>query len=1051
MHRFVARLLRRRAPSKDNDSPRWADGISTVQTQSAEQEASPSKHALAPEPRQSAASVQSIAVTASPGHADPFLDDVTGVLDALIAADTWGETHAILLREQALLLTDEADQLLAARSAQAHAAGEEDDSELLDLHRSLVQQSRIEGVEAAWAAFILLKRQAELNQQHADVPAEEYDLDPQPVAQALNLFLNTKPWEAKWSILDQEQARLLSNTALLLLKSERELANSNVDAEDGHSMMLRLHAWVLWRARQRGNSQAVAEFEALRSAAERAMEERLLDMPLAQTLDAWLKAGTHRDMRRFLLAHLELLTPATERMIQVMLYAALGDTELEQERRTSLAILREAQAGNGTPAAIDQAYVNAYSGLILDWPDWLEAAVLQIGKVETSGRGDQTAAARTTILWTVLEQAQRDPQLAPEVIAELWSALAEALHDDPGQARKEAMEEALRAYERVLPVYTLARYPRQYARIQVNLGETHQKRLAGVERDNVETAIGCYQEALRVYTVDAYPSDFRLAQVELGWLGLVEQAGFAERASDPARLTPAYLLADQAFQQARSAQQELSWLEGDEKGKRLLFGANNMVRELYNQHAFALWQLGRVKEAMVALEAGRTHALAESQALRAVARSTLPPDDAAALQAALQAWEAARVVGDHTQARVERQRLLDLRARVRAQPGHANFLPGEPSWEEIWNAVAPGQALLYVAAHWKYGMAYLLPPAMEGEDATEAPRQPLALELQSLNWQVVQDWLARWAPEGFRVRGFGLGLEHGGFHVLLRHLARLNGSEQIQFLDTPLRTLAERLPEELSTLRTAFGRMATDWAEQARELAGGDTHGRERGRQLEARLALPLRDALHVWAPQRDLPDLHWYFLEAELEELLPRLSDVILQPLRTWLDQLGLTSRNQPIALIACSWLGALPLHAALVRDAHGRNVPFQETCELSYQASARSMATTRASLASLPKGGPVLAVGNPQPTNAAPLEWAEAEAEAIVELAHRAGRMASRELVTHDATKDAVLSLLRELRMKTPGAWVEMATHGHADPIDPGNCYMLLAGIDARANPSG
>ncbi len=195
--------------------------------------------------------------------------------------------------------------------------------------------------------------------------------------------------------------------------------------------------------------------------------------------------------------------------------------------------------------------------------------------------------------------------------------------------------------------------------------------------------------------------------------------------------------------------------------------------------------------------------------------------------------------------------------------------------------------------------------------------------------------------------------------------------------------------------------------------------------------------------------DLTWFFMEAELEDLLPRVSQTVMHPLRAWLDQQGLTDHDQPIALIACGRLGALPLHAAPVRDHRGHAMPFQETCELSYQASARTLGAARAALQQLPKAGPVLAVGNPQPTSATSLKWAEAEAEAIVDLAIRTGRAGSRALLKYDATKSAVLSLLRTIREEKPGAWVEIASHGHADPADPADCFMLLGGTNAQGRP--
>src|SRR5207237_787518 len=114
-------------------------------------------------------------------------------------------------------------------------------------------------------------------------------------------------------------------------------------------------------------------------------------------------------------------------------------------------------------------------------------------------------------------------------------------------------------------------------------------------------------------------------------------------------------------------------------------------------------------------------------------------------------------------------------------------------------------------------------------------------------------------------------------------------------------------------------------------------------------------------------------------------LSETFVADLRRELDHLGLGDPNQPIDLIPCGQLGMLPIHAAWVRSdpSTGERIPFLETCELTYQASARSLFGARRALVSLPKQGPVVAIGNPRPTKEAELHWAEAEAQAIVALA--------------------------------------------------------------------
>jgi hypothetical protein len=345
-------------------------------------------------------------------------------------------------------------------------------------------------------------------------------------------------------------------------------------------------------------------------------------------------------------------------------------------------------------------------------------------------------------------------------------------------------------------VRTLADFPVDYAQTQNNLAATYQQRIAGVRRDNLEATIRHYEEALTVRTLADFPIDFRATQVNLAWLAFDALADEAERVGDAAARLRAYTLADAAYQPARAAQVELGWLEGDEQGKAQLLGQHQALREMYARHAYVLWQLGNLKEAIRALDAGRAQALAESQTLRSVSLPGLSPEDAAAFAAARTAWEQARAQGDLPLARAARQRLLAMREQIRSQPGHEDFLPGEPTYQQITAAPAHDQALIYLAATDKGGLAFMLPPARAG-----APRgQPLALDLPALTWDLVGDWLVRPDEERRVVGGLRLALDWQALPLLGSWLVQMDEPEQMQVRATPLRAAADALPEPLGTL-----------------------------------------------------------------------------------------------------------------------------------------------------------------------------------------------------------------------------------------------------------
>ena len=83
--------------------------------------------------------------------------------------------------------------------------------------------------------------------------------------------------------------------------------------------------------------------------------------------------------------------------------------------------------------------------------------------------------------------------------------------------KAEYMKIAITAYEEALKVYTLDRFPMQYAMTQNNLGNAYGT-LAEVEAKakNCKKAIKAYEEALRVYTPERSPMDYAMAQNNLG-------------------------------------------------------------------------------------------------------------------------------------------------------------------------------------------------------------------------------------------------------------------------------------------------------------------------------------------------------------------------------------------------------------------------------------------------------------------------------------------------------------------------------------------------------
>lgn len=678
------------------------------------------------------------------------------------------------------------------------------------------------------------------------------------------------------------------------------------------------------------------------------------------------------------------------------------------------------------------------------------------------------------------------PDDYPADYAMLHVGLGTAYRSRVAGSERQNLEEALAHYGAALRIYTPEHFPLNYAQVQLNLGGAYDERIAGNWRDNLEHAITAYTEALRFYTADAAPEQYALTHYALGnayrariagdrtknlerslacyrtaleiysadtfpiecrnaHLGIARTAldGLVPEArsrGDGEGEFAAYRLAHEAYTAARPIQAELGWLEASPQGRATLRAAQPGVREMYVRDAWCLWQLGDLTSAVVALEAGRAQALAESEALAGELPLELCPEHAQAVAEAHAALLEARAREDRAELRQARDALVTVRSAVRSHcaPG---YLPGEPRFSEVIAAPAPDQTVVYLAATELGGYALILPPPLSSNATTEqAGADVHALALPTLTWDTVDDWLVRGIVGQPVTGGLRVALDRASVQ-LLEHWARdAEGEVLTERRSLPLQAVPAALPAAYSTLRRALERTVQRWREREAKVATDAPGSGRPGLQPPSRLQLPLGGALESGILRGELD---WDFLEAELDVLLPELSSVILQPLHEALAALGLARLDARLALIPCGRLGALPLHAAPIHSAGAAEaIPFQETCELSYQASARGLAASRRAATDCTPDGPFVAVGNPQPTRAVSLPWAAVEAHTFVKLARQAGRKRSRALVGVEATRSQLLHALQTLARRNAGAWVDVASHGRADPADPRRCTMLLAG---------
>src|SRR5450759_1282879 len=86
-------------------------------------------------------------------------------------------------------------------------------------------------------------------------------------------------------------------------------------------------------------------------------------------------------------------------------------------------------------------------------------------------------------------------------------------------AKTENCKKAIQAYEEALKVYTLDRFPMQYAMTHNNLGNAY-RTLAEVEAktENCKKAIQAYEEALNLFTQEEFPETYRSVKSNLTYL-----------------------------------------------------------------------------------------------------------------------------------------------------------------------------------------------------------------------------------------------------------------------------------------------------------------------------------------------------------------------------------------------------------------------------------------------------------------------------------------------------------------------------------------------------
>ena len=162
------------------------------------------------------------------------------------------------------------------------------------------------------------------------------------------------------------------------------------------------------------------------------------------------------------------------------------------------------------------------------------------------------------------------------------------------------------------------------------------------------------------------------------------------------------------------------------------------------------------------------------------------------------------------------------------------------------------------------------------------------------------------------------------------------------------------------------------------------------------------------------------------LEEILPVLGGKIMAAVANRIRNTG----TREVILVPNGQLGSVPLHAASY-EVNGQTSCFLDEFDVSYAPNARSLGGARRSLARGPVEPRLAGVGNPLPTTAPSLEWAEFELEGISEMFGSAVRP----LYGNAATKAALEPAIRD------ATYLHLACHGYFNVVSPPDSALLLA----------
>ena len=397
----------------------------------------------------------------SPQQSEPSNMAVAMALKRLMNAPS-DKIRSILERDQALLLTGAADQILMTRITNIQRSGDRQEVVRLEFYRTLLRKARELGVSTAWE--------------------EVADLVNPQIKKMIGLFfscLNQSTYRKKRNALEQHLELLnsdldkgLENYIMLLEKSVDPFIRSNQHASVTESQGVidaiqekRSHMEILRNARSRGGTVA-------------AIREAYVDINGGATLDvpSWFEEK--------------------EALLEDLQHGKTSErTETEY-----ITILRKLirQSQDNTQVAPETLAELHYI---------LAQTLLQQNLYIRDPQPYETAIEACEVALQVYTHARYPHRYAivQKCLGDLYLQRVEGV-------RKENLERAFTCYHAALQELTKEAFPRMWAETQVDLSWAYRERIEGVIKDNLELALACAEAALQVFTRESFPTEWASAQ-----------------------------------------------------------------------------------------------------------------------------------------------------------------------------------------------------------------------------------------------------------------------------------------------------------------------------------------------------------------------------------------------------------------------------------------------------------------------------------------------------------------------------------------------------------